>query len=195
LSLETCLEKGEELSGAAEGAPLAGGDVLREAVKPEALGVVHPVGVQIRITNISTRVIVRADSKGVLKACRWLRTRRSESRYTFPMLILAALAAAISLLAASSASGETPRVITERDSGKTFHVSRGHERTVRLSNRYVWTEPRVIGNAVRLLQVNYFVDPGFQEWTIHARARGTVRISAVGSGGTSRLFRIRVIVP
>jgi predicted secreted protein len=111
------------------------------------------------------------------------------------MVIRAALAAAISLLAASSASGETPRVITDRDSGKTFHVSRGHERTVRLSSRYVWTEPRVIGSAVRLIQVNYFVDPGFQEWTIRARARGTARISAVGDGATRKLFRIRVLVP
>lgn len=107
----------------------------------------------------------------------------------------AILVTAVCLVLAAPASGVTRTVITERDSGKTFHVSRGHERTLRLSNRYVWTEPRVIGSAVRLIQVNYFVDPGFQEWTIRARARGTARVSAIGDGATRKLFRIRVLVP
>jgi len=101
----------------------------------------------------------------------------------------------VSLLLTSSASATTPRVITERDSGKTFRIAPGRERTLRLSGRYVWTEPRVTSAAVRLVQVNYFVDPGFQEWTIRARARGTARISAVGRGEARRLFRIRILVP
>jgi predicted secreted protein len=111
------------------------------------------------------------------------------------MLIRTTVHAAISLLLAGSALAATRPVITERDSGKTFRVSRGHERTLRLSNRYVWTEPRVTGTAIRLIRVNYFVDPGFQEWTIRARTRGTAGISAVGDGDTPRRFRIRVIVP
>jgi predicted secreted protein len=119
----------------------------------------------------------------------------SLTRYTFGMLLRLVLPAAILLVLVPAAAGTTPRVITDRDSGKTFRVARGHELTLRLSNRHVWSGPRVRGSAVLLTPVNYFMDPGFQEWTIHARARGTVRISAAGSGGTSRLFRIRVIVP
>ena len=105
------------------------------------------------------------------------------------------IAAAAFFLLVSPASATTPRVVTDRDSGKTFRVARGHELTLRLSSRYIWNGPRVRGRAVRLTPVNYFVDPGFQEWTIHARASGTVRISAVGNAGSPRLFRIRVIVP
>jgi predicted secreted protein len=105
------------------------------------------------------------------------------------------IAGVVSLLVTSSAPAATARVITERDSGKTFRIAPGHERTLRLSNRYVWTEPRVTSAAVRLIQVNYFVDPGFQEWTIRARARGTTRISAIGHGEARRLFRIRIVVP
>jgi len=111
------------------------------------------------------------------------------------MHLRTALAAAIWLLFVPPASGTTPRVITERDSGKTFRVSRGHDLTLRLSNRYQWTGPRVNGSAVRLVPVNYFVDPGFEEWTIHARARGTARVVSIGHGATSKLFRVRVIVP
>jgi hypothetical protein len=105
------------------------------------------------------------------------------------------LAVVTLLLLAAPASATTQTVITERDSGKTFRVSRGHVRTLRLSTTYRWTEPRVKGGAVRLTPVYYFVDPGFLEWTIQARARGTARISAVGDGQTTTLFRIRVTVP
>jgi hypothetical protein len=99
------------------------------------------------------------------------------------------------LLLVSTAAGATRPVITERDTGKTFLEKRGHELTLRLSNRYRWTEPRVSGSAIRLIPVDYFVDPGFREWTIRGRATGRARISASGTKEDSRkLFRIVVIV-
>jgi predicted secreted protein len=109
------------------------------------------------------------------------------------------------VLFASAASGVTLTVITERDSGKTFGVRNGGKLTLRLSERYRWTGPRVNGTAIRLVPVNYVRDPGFHEWTIRAKALGLARITAVGysaegGGGCDpgpcapRLFRVAVRV-
>lgn len=117
----------------------------------------------------------------------------------------AILATAVCLLVAAPASGVTRTVITERDSGKTYRVRNGGALTLRLSGRYRWTGPRVHGTAIRLIPVNYVRDPGFREWTVRARARGTARVTAVGypvEGGGScdpgpcrpRLFRVTVVV-
>jgi len=117
---------------------------------------------------------------------------------------IVALAAAV-LVAATPASGTSTPVVTLRDSGKTFTVRKGRELALRLNNRYSWTGPRVRGTAVRLTPVDYFRDPGYLEWTINARARGTARISATGyaESGTRgcdpgpcspRLFRVTIVV-
>jgi hypothetical protein len=107
----------------------------------------------------------------------------------------ALLITAVFALFVSLAFGGTRPAITERDTGKTFLVKRGHDLTLRLSNRYRWTEPRVFGKAIRLIPVEYFVDPGFREWTIRGRATGRARISAYGTNeDTRRRFRIVVIV-
>ena len=108
---------------------------------------------------------------------------------------------ALMVPAASVANG---RVITQRDTGKTFTVRAGGELTLRLSTRWRWTTPRVRGGAVRLVRVDYFTDPGFLEWQVDARARGSARISAVGhrqdpagcdqTPCPPRLFWIRVVV-
>jgi len=108
------------------------------------------------------------------------------------------------LVLAAPASGVTRSVITERDGGKTFGVRKGGALTLRLSSeRYRWAEPRVRGTAIRLVPVNYIRDPGFQEWTIRARARGAARITAVGSSPRSgcdpgpcrvRIFQVRIVV-
>jgi predicted secreted protein len=121
------------------------------------------------------------------------------------MALRAILVITVCLLLASTASGVTRTVITERDSGKTFGVQLGRGLTLRLSERYRWTGPRVQGTAIRLFPVNYIRDPGFHEWRIRAKARGTARISAVGydeAGGRNcdpgpcapRLFRVAVLV-
>jgi predicted secreted protein len=84
------------------------------------------------------------------------------------------------LLVSATASAARQLVITERDSGKTFTVRRGGQLTLRLSSSYRWTGPKVKGRAIRLVPVDYFVDPGFREWEIHAVALGRTRITATG---------------
>ena len=86
------------------------------------------------------------------------------------------------LVLAAPAAGVLRPAITERDGGKTFGVRKGGALTLRLSSEsYRWTGPNVRGTAIRLVPVNYVRDPGFREWTIRGRARGTARITAVGS--------------
>jgi hypothetical protein len=109
--------------------------------------------------------------------------------------LLAALAVAAA--AAMAASSATPRPITERSSGKTFRLAKGATATLRLSNRWEWTEPRVSTEAVELTPVEYFVDPGFREWTVEARRRGRATIRATGracAACATRGFRIVVVV-
>jgi hypothetical protein len=114
--------------------------------------------------------------------------------------------AAIGLLAAAGAAAGSPKpVITQRDSGESFTTRMGDPLTVRLTERYRWTRPRVTGDAVRLTQVDYFRDPGFREWTVRTHAVGTSRITAVGYAepGTRgcdpgpcapHLFRVTIVV-
>jgi len=102
----------------------------------------------------------------------------------------------VGVLGASAAS--TRRPITQADSGKSFRVPRGGEATLRLSNRWHWSDPRASSGAIELTPVEYFVDPGFREWNIAARARGTVTIRAAGTPNcdacTARRFRVTIVV-
>jgi hypothetical protein len=118
---------------------------------------------------------------------------------------LLVLAATCALAVSSVAAATTTPIITQRDSGKTFTTRMGRQLTVRLSERYRWTRPKVTGEAIRLSPVNYIRDPGFQEWNVHPRTRGTARITAVGyvESGTRgcdpgpcapRLFRVTIVV-
>jgi predicted secreted protein len=99
----------------------------------------------------------------------------------------------------------TRTVITERDSGKTFGVRHGSGLTLRLSERYRWTGPRVRGTVIQLVPVNYIRDPGFREWTIRGTAVGTARITSVGYSAergrncdpgpcAPRLFQVAIVV-
>lgn len=97
---------------------------------------------------------------------------------------VAALALAC-IVAAGVASAERPPV-TQADSGKTFHLAKGASITLRLSNRWHWSEPHASTKAVELTPVEYFVDPGFREWTIDARRRGVATLRAVGTASCTR---------
>ncbi len=93
---------------------------------------------------------------------------------------------AIALLVALDVSAAVSRPpITQRSSGKTFHLAKGESATLRLSNRWHWSTPRVSTDAVELVPVEYFVDPGFREWTIVARARGRATIRSLGKPSCS----------
>ena len=92
--------------------------------------------------------------------------------------LLAALAIASLAVVAVSAAAQPP--ITQAASGKTFRLAKGRSMTLRLSNRWRWSEPRPSTRAVELTPVEYLVDPGFREWTIDGRAQGRVTIRSVG---------------
>jgi hypothetical protein len=75
----------------------------------------------------------------------------------------------------------SPRAITEADSGESFTLPAGSELRLRLSGDYEWSEPTVHGGAVELVRVDYFRDPGFSEWVVHAARSGTAKIAARGT--------------
>lgn len=70
-------------------------------------------------------------------------------------------------------------VLTEKDSGKTVALH-GEPVSIRLSNGWVWQEPRVQGGAVRLDQVNYLVDPGYTEWVVNPVRAGAATVHVQG---------------
>jgi len=93
-----------------------------------------------------------------------------------------------------------PRVVTQAHTGKTFRLAKGRELTLRLAGRWVWSEPRSSARGVEITPVEYFVDPGFQEWQVGFASRGTVKISSVGTpacencGLPIRRFRVTLRV-
>ena len=118
------------------------------------------------------------------------------------MTRISPLAAALALgsVAAAAASSASRPPITQAASGKVVRLAKGESATLRLSNRWRWSEPHASTKAVELTPVEYFVDPGFREWTIEARGRGSATIRSVGKPNCStcalatRSFRITVAV-
>ncbi len=111
------------------------------------------------------------------------------------------VAGAVGLVGVLDAAAEPARrAITQADTGKTFHVARGHSVTLRLANRWAWSTPRASSKAIELSPVEYFVDPGFREWRIAGRARGTATIRATGKPNCTsctlsvRRFRVTITV-
>ena len=92
-------------------------------------------------------------------------------------------------------------LITPAQSGKTFHLAKGARATLRLPGRWSWTQPRVSSTAIELTPVAFFVDPGYSEWVVKARARGRATIRATGSpscvhcGLGARSLRVTIAVP
>jgi hypothetical protein len=109
-----------------------------------------------------------------------------------------ALAASTLALALAVGGSAKPlrRPITQADSGRTFRVAGGGTLTLRLSGRWAWRDPHTSSRAVRLTPVEYFVDPGFREWQIEARAPGRAVVSTLGTteGGLLRRFRVVILV-
>src|SRR5580765_4366658 len=115
---------------------------------------------------------------------------------TAPLFAALSLAA---ILAVGAASASRPPM-TQASSGKTFHIAKGATATLRLANRWRWSEPRVSTKAVVLTPVEYFVDPGFQEWRVVAHKRGLATIRSFGQPNcstcplTARDFRVTIVV-
>jgi predicted secreted protein len=112
-------------------------------------------------------------------------------------LVTAVALASLTAVAASWAAGARAP-ITQAASGKTIRLAKGESATLRLANRWDWSEPRVSTAAVELTPVEYFVDPGFREWTIDARKPGRATIRSRGtpkcSGCSTRRFSLTVVV-
>ena len=112
-----------------------------------------------------------------------------------PSVVAVALAAAPAIAAAPARAP-----ITQASSGKTFHLAKGQTATLRLSERWRWSEPSASSRVVELTPVEYFIDPGFREWTIRARKRGLATIRAYGRPNcsacalTARRFRVTIVV-
>jgi hypothetical protein len=114
---------------------------------------------------------------------------------TAPLVAAFGLAAVVAVGASSAPSAP----ITQGASGKTFSLAKGESVTLRLSNRWRWSEPHATSDVVELTPVEYFVDPGFREWTIDAQRAGRVTLSATGTGCTScvratRHFAVTLVV-
>jgi hypothetical protein len=110
------------------------------------------------------------------------------------------IALAVGCVTAVGASSTVRPPITQAASGKTIRLAKGENATLRLSNRWHWSELRVSSNAIELTPVEYLVDPGFREWTIEARKRGRVTIRSLGRPSCSacalatRKFVLTVVV-
>jgi hypothetical protein len=101
-----------------------------------------------------------------------------------PRVVRRALAVSVpvaALVVVAAALAGPPRTITQAQSGKTYTLAKGGTISLRLSGRWAWTEPRASTRAIELTPVSYFVDPGYSEWTVSARARGTATIRATGT--------------
>jgi hypothetical protein len=109
-------------------------------------------------------------------------------------------ALAVACIAAVAASSASPPPITQRSTGQTFRIAKGATATLRLTNRWRWSEPYTSSNAVKLTPVEYLVDPGFREWTIDAQHRGRATIRAFGRPTCTRCplairrFAVTVVV-
>ena len=112
--------------------------------------------------------------------------------------LVAALGLAAVLAVAASSASRPP--LTQASSGKTIHLAKGGSATLRLSNRWRWSEPHASTKAVELSPVEYFVDPGFREWTIDTRKGGSATIRSTGKPSCSdcalatRSFRVTIVV-
>jgi endonuclease III len=115
-------------------------------------------------------------------------------RWKSVLLAAAGLTALVGVGVSSAA--ESP--ITQAASGKVFLLAKGQSATLRLSNRWHWSEPDLSSGRIELTPVEYFADPGFREWTIDAHRTGRTTIRAVGrpkcSTCTMRHFVVTVVV-
>jgi hypothetical protein len=122
--------------------------------------------------------------------------------YNYSMTRTVQLVAALGLVAVVvvGTSSATWPPITQAASGKTLHLATGGSMTLRLANRWRWSEPHASSSAVELTPVEYLADPGFREWTIDAQHAGRATIRATGTvectqcALKARRFSVTVVV-
>jgi hypothetical protein len=72
------------------------------------------------------------------------------------------------------------RVLTLADHGKTVSLAAGDSVSVRLGGPWLWRDPVVDGGAIEVAQVNFFVDPGYSEWTVLGLQAGRATLQING---------------
>ena len=109
--------------------------------------------------------------------------------------------AAVALLLAAPAAAGPGKLITPAQTGKTIHLAKGRQATLRLPGRWQWTQPRVSSRAVELTPIAFFRDPGYSEWVVTAKTRGKATIRARGAPACVRcglgmqILRVTIAVP
>ncbi|MGH8823784.1 MAG: hypothetical protein ACRDVN_04840 [Jiangellaceae bacterium] len=73
-----------------------------------------------------------------------------------------------------------PAVLTQDDDGRLISLTVGAEVPLRLDSSWAWEQPAVESDAVALIQVDYFADPGFMEWIVTALRPGDAAVTATG---------------
>lgn len=115
--------------------------------------------------------------------------------------IVAAVAAAVALGACGGSAAQptagpaavrpapAPKLITARHHARTFRLARGRDVELRLA-----TDARVVakGRSVRLVQIDFLVDPGYTAWFATAVAPGRTVVTGRSAG---RPFRVTLVVP
>jgi hypothetical protein len=125
---------------------------------------------------------------------------RDVCRLRLPLLVAFAGATMALFVALDVSAAVSPPTITQRSTGKTFRIAKDGSAKLRLSNRWRWSTPRASTRAVDLVPVEYFVDPGFREWLIKARARGSATIRSLGWPNctgcdlATRHFKVTIVV-
>jgi hypothetical protein len=56
----------------------------------------------------------------------------------------------------------------------------GDSVSVRLGGPWLWRDPVVDGGAIEVAQVNFFVDPGYSEWTVRGMQAGRATLQING---------------
>jgi hypothetical protein len=72
------------------------------------------------------------------------------------------------------------RVLTLADHGKTVSLAAGDSVSVRLGGPWLWRDPVVDGGAIEVAQVNFFVDPGYSEWSVLGLQAGRATLQING---------------
>ena len=71
-------------------------------------------------------------------------------------------------------------VLTERDSGGLWTIALSTSASIRLTNDYLWSAPRIDSDNVELSVIAYESDPGFTEWRLRPRRPGLVSVRFTG---------------
>jgi hypothetical protein len=80
--------------------------------------------------------------------------------------------------------------VTRTDNGHVVDIRTSSDVTLQLPHH--WSAPRLAGSSVRLEQIDFTVDPGFDAWRVAPVRKGATTIRATGPRGSPFRVTIRV---